>query len=91
MPDVVFAILGALVRCNGWASVAMIVEVSGYSRQTFEAARPGLMRRSWTGRSGGELYITERGKLALAIETGRRTKRRGQRTRYSLKEFQRAA
>jgi len=77
MPDVVFAILGALVRLGRADRAWSIAEVSGYSSNYFARVKPDLLMLGWIERPFSMNYrITERGKIALAIETGRRTRRR---------------
>lgn len=91
MPDAVFAILGALVRLERESRAWEIADVAGYSINYFARIKFVLFDRGWIERPFAMSYrITERGKIALAIETGRRTKRRGCRS-PQFKSFQPSA
>jgi hypothetical protein len=91
MPEVIFCVMMALTEFQQ-ASREQIIAASGYAWGSFDAVFPkmmeiGYIRKPWNGR----WQITERGKIALAIEVGRRTKQRARmhkgRQRYSLKSF----
>lgn len=75
--EAAFCFLSALVMHGGEADAAQISEASGYAFERYQVVSNKmiancLLRKPWAGR----WQITERGKIALAIETGRRTKRR---------------
>ncbi len=72
------AILGALIEIDRPATIAEIIAASGYEegsvrRVVIPLRRWGLVDKPFLGR----YIIAERGKIALAIEVGRRTKSRG--------------
>jgi hypothetical protein len=72
-----FCVLMALVKCDGKAGVYTLDEESGYSRTTIIKHCKALIERGWIVRfHHGPWYITERGKIALAIEVGRRSKKK---------------
>lgn len=76
MPEVVFCILMALLE-NSESSSAQISAASGYQFDKYQRVAAhmvslGWMRKPWNGK----WQITERGKIVLAIEVGRRTKLR---------------
>lgn len=79
MSEIVFCILMALVRCGGLAPLWEVEDVSGYdiSGKNFRAIKIlkelGLIEH-YRYRRPGSLVITEKGKIALAIEVGKRTR-----------------
>lgn len=76
LPDVVIAILGAVVALENGDAIE-ISDVSGYEISYFYRAAPPLLQRGWIFRPfHGKYQMTERGKIVLAIEIGRRTKAR---------------
>ena len=77
MPIVYFAILQALVRLGGGGRTRDVAEVAGYAYNGFSIYRPKLVKNHWADCRHGFWVITERGKIALAIEVGRQAKRRG--------------
>jgi DNA-binding IclR family transcriptional regulator len=77
VPDMAMAILGALVELGKPASLSEIIAASGYEYGSFYRAAGPIMRHGWMRKPfNGRYEITERGKIALAIEIGRRTKAR---------------
>jgi hypothetical protein len=88
MPPAVFSILMALVEYGGSASRAEIEAASGYGANYTSQLMWGLRNRGWTwsvkGRRGSAISITELGKIALAIEVGRRSKMIAQGRRVTM-------
>lgn len=78
MREVTFCILMALVQLGGLAEGAALIRRAGYTRSKFRVvAWPQIRAYQWALKArSGRYEITERGKIALAIEVGRRTKRR---------------
>lgn len=78
MREVTFCILMALVQLGGLADVGALIRRAGYTRSKFQVlAWPVIRANQWAHKvQAGRYEITERGKIALAIEVGRRTKRR---------------
>ena len=77
MPDYILAILLAVVEYgDGGATLTEIIVASGYLSGTVYRAAPGLLDRGWIARPsyGRRWFATERGKIAVAIEVGRRAK-----------------
>lgn len=79
MPETVFSILGALILIGGHGDSHQIAEASGYEIGSYMRFSGTMKRLGWIERRAGLIHITERGKIAHAIEVGRRTKIRGQR------------
>lgn len=91
LPDVIYCVLAAIIECGGEASETQITVVSGYSKGTFGGLKhmmqgagllAGALRYGW--------IITERGKIALAIEMGQRARARSagrQRKAMSIRKF----
>ncbi len=76
MPDAVLAILMALVNMGGTGSRHEVGVVSGYEG-SLDYIPARLFERGWiVGRYMRKWQITERGKIAVAIEMGRRSRAR---------------
>ena len=75
MPCALFAFLGALVQLGGSATTRDMADVSGYSSRYFWKFLPEMEQAGWVDYTAGRRILTERGKLAFAIESGRRVKR----------------
>jgi DNA-binding IclR family transcriptional regulator len=95
MPHLVFAILGALVERDGLGRVVQIMAASGYELTSVQRAIIPMVKQGWVARPFQGLWIlTERGKIAFAIETGRRTKARARGEHYAAqpyRDFEKAA
>ena len=79
MTEMAFCILMALTRVKQ-AGYHTIAEISGYSRQGMHNILPYLIQRGCVRKPcHGQFQITERGKIALAIEVGKRTRARAER------------
>jgi hypothetical protein len=91
VPEAVFCILMTYCRLGGYPGRHMVCEVSGYAYKVVERVEPAMVRAGFLGSAGwgngSRRSITEKGKIALAIEVGRR--RRGSRPSMSEREFQR--
>lgn len=75
MPDAVLAILMALINLGDAGTRYQIIAESGYDSHNY--IMPRLLERNWILQPFVGLWIiTERGKIAVAIEVGRRTKAR---------------
>lgn len=76
MPEVIFVIMQAMANI-GIADRFGIEAETGYHWRYFYRNMPSIFRRAWVYRPCWGYYaLTERGKIALAIEMGRRTKAR---------------
>jgi hypothetical protein len=85
MPEVVFCYLMAMVKLDRDARAQEISEVAGYSSTGFQGVFQPMERRGWVVRPLVNRYmITERGKIALAIEVGRRARGMKSPTRWSF-------
>jgi hypothetical protein len=82
MPEPVFAILGAILLVGGYATGAQVVAYSGYENGSMQRYLGTMKRLGWLEKNSGVWFITERGKIVHAVETGRRTKARGGSVRY---------
>ena len=79
MTEMAFCVLMALTRV-AQARYQEIAEISGYSRQGMHNLLPYLIQRGCVHKPcHGQFQITERGKIALAIEVGKRTRVRAER------------
>ena len=77
MSEVVFCILMALIEYQGTAHFSDIECASGFTSDSFYGQARRLLSRGWISHPYyGCWMITERGKIALAVEVGRRTKQR---------------
>lgn len=74
--EVDYCILMAIVRCGDIARLGDIAEESGYEKKTVETSLPRLREFHVVERHGWKSVITEKGKIALALEVGKRTQRR---------------
>lgn len=77
MPDTVFVILGALVACDGHAKAGVVADAAGYSSVSLFIVRGAAVSAGLIATPGGHdatWYITERGKIAYALESGRRVR-----------------
>lgn len=96
LPEAVFATLMAL--SEGDMDTFEIEAASGFSRNYLGVFSQGMKSRGWIGyhysrgpnnkygdRKAGKWWITERGKIVLAIECGRRTKSRAKGIRPGYK------
>jgi hypothetical protein len=91
MPNVVFCVLMALVKDGGIANIYQLVAGSGYEHSYVWTIMSGLRERCWVYKPTWHSYgITERGKIALAIEVGIRARaaaRGNHRKRVSVKGY----
>jgi hypothetical protein len=81
LPEIVFDFLETLIRLGGSGNIYDVAAVSGYTTSTFKRLSSAIQARGWMmlpfATKHKALYvITERGKIAHAIEVGRRTKAR---------------
>jgi hypothetical protein len=75
MPHAVFCMLMAIVECGGFASIHQIMAASGYEQSYISTFKMKLVQRGWMDNPTRSIYaITERGKIALAIEVGIRAR-----------------
>jgi hypothetical protein len=88
LPDVVFAIMQAIVYYGGYANKYQVAADSGYSLGSVNRMIFSILDREWAYSPYNGLFgLTERGKLVLAIETGRRTKARSRQLFYRKQTF----
>lgn len=74
MPEVVYAILEALIQLGGSGNRFSIPDISGYDYSSVVAISPSMVRHGVIGRRWGLYWITERGRLVWALENARRTR-----------------
>jgi len=99
MPDCILAImLGILEFETTGAKLHQIAAASGYEPGTAHRLQLPLIRRGWAVRLdfANRWWVTERGKIAVAIEIGRRSRARaenrmGNYRRSRIRDFERAA
>jgi hypothetical protein len=91
MPHAIFCMLMAIVECGGFASIHQIMAASGYEKSYVSTFKAKLMQRGWMYMPNSRLFgITERGKIALAIEVGIRARAAANghhRKRVIIKEY----
>ena len=75
MPELVFTILGALIAIGGGGNHIAVEEASGYSYPSIYLIAPSMVRHGVIGQKWGRYWITERGKIAWAIESVRRQRK----------------
>lgn len=81
MPECVFSIISAILLAGNGCTRTNIVAYSGYEEGSIRRFRRTMSRAGWLSKNANLWFVTERGKIAHAIETGRRTKAAG-RYRY---------
>ncbi len=77
MPEPVFSILGALILLNGMGRRFEIIAYSGYENGSVMRYLGTMKKLGWIEKRAETWFITERGKIVFAIESGRRVKVRG--------------
>lgn len=88
MPNVHFTMLLALIRLDGRGRKMDIVAVAGYGQRYVERELRILLALGWVEKSLYPTYaITERGKIAASIESGRRTKQGWLRMNKKVPDF----
>lgn len=93
MPKFVYALLMTMARetpMDGWWTMAAACAAVDYHPSMFKKCIAGIVDRGWISRpvSYGRFQITERGKIAVAIECGRR-RRLGRRAETPFRDFKR--
>lgn len=77
LPDVTVAVLKAIIEYGGFANRFQIEAASRYQVLSSDRALFAIQKYGWVYRPyHGFWAITERGKIVLAVEIGRRTKAR---------------
>lgn len=76
MPHMMFCMLMAILRLGGHAAAHDLIEVSGYQAASLGGTIRTAKDLGWIERRSGLYWLTERGKIALAIEEGRQTSAR---------------
>jgi hypothetical protein len=84
MPHMMFCMLAAILRLGGHAEAYDVIELSGYPMQSLASQIRTAKDLGWIERRSGLYWLTERGKIALAIEEGRQSsaRARGQKHRW---------
>lgn len=75
MPEVLFCIMKALIEGGDFLKVEQISAYSGYEIGTIRRAIPVMLGLNWVVRPQPGIYaLAERGKMALAIQVGRKSR-----------------
>lgn len=73
MPEIFFCVLGALIKMEGSGDNRTIAAYSGYEEETVRRALRQLITAGLVERVQQGIYmISERGKIAQAIQVGRK-------------------
>lgn len=82
MPQIVFDIIATLLQMQGEGSMVQIEDQSGYRANNIFQYTGRMQRAGWIEKRHHRWFLTERGKIAHAIETGRKTKARIKRQKF---------
>ena len=77
VPECVFSILSAILLAGNGCTRTNIVAYSGYEESSIRRFLGTMTRVGWISKNANLWFVTERGKIVHAVETGRRTKARG--------------